>query len=285
MNDKPEKVIEVAESQIGSPYVFGAWGAFCTPQERKKRYRYNPNHPTILSKCQVLRDSSPKPSCDGCKWQGDRCFDCRGFTDWTLNQVGIDLYGEGATTQYSTKSNWIERGQIENMPECVCCVFVSDGNKKSHTGLYIGGGETIECSGEVKKLPLAKKWTHYAIPAGLYTADEVEEIRKKYPRPKRVLRKGDRGEDVKGLQQALNKLGFDCGGVDGIFGSKTVAAVKASQQEYGLIPDGVVGVNTWAVIDRFIDIETPTYTVKISGLSKAQADELLAQFPSGTFVF
>ena len=285
MNDLPERVVETAVSQLGSPYVFGAWGAFCTPSERKKRYNYNPNHPTILSKCQVLRSSDPKPNCDGCVWKGDRCFDCRGFTDWTLKQVGIDLYGEGATTQYSHKENWIERGLIADMPECVCCVFVADGNKKSHTGLYIGGGETIECSGEVKRLPLAKKWTHYAIPAGLYTIEEIDEIRKTHPRPKGIIKKGDRGEDVRYLQETLNKHGFDCGNPDGIFGSKTQAAVKAFQQEYGLTPDGIVGVNTWAVIDRLEDIETPTYTVKISGLSKAQADELIAQYPSGTFVF
>lgn len=189
MNDLPERVVETAISQLGSPYVFGAWGAFCTPSERKKRYNYNPNHPTILSKCQVLRSSDPKPNCDGCIWKGDRCFDCRGFTDWTLKQVGIDLYGEGATTQYSHKENWIERGLIADMPECVCCVFVANGNKKSHTGLYIGGGETIECSGEVKRLPLAKKWTHYAIPAGLYTIDEIDEIRKTHPRPKDTINK------------------------------------------------------------------------------------------------
>lgn len=283
MNDLPNRIVEVAESQIGSPYVFGAWGAFCTPQERKKRYNMHPNHTNIKTKCQVLNGS--RPDCDGCQWKGDRCFDCRGFTDWTLKQVDIDLYGEVATTQYSHKENWIERGLIADMPECVCCVFVADGNKKSHTGLYIGGGETIECSGEVKKLPLAKKWTHYAIPAGLYTPEEIAEIREKKPRPRGVVRKGDKGEAVRYLQETLNKVGYDCGGVDGIFGNKTFAAVKAFQADHGLNPDGVVGVNTWAVLDRMNDVETPSYTIKIPGLSKEQADELLAQYPAGMFVF
>ena len=50
---------------VGWPYVFGAWGAYCTTQERKKRYKSD--HPTIYSACQVLRSKDPKSSCAGCK--------------------------------------------------------------------------------------------------------------------------------------------------------------------------------------------------------------------------
>lgn len=279
MNDLPNRVVEAAVTQIGSPYVFGAWGEFCTPSARAKRARSD--HPTIRSKCQVLNGSAP--NCDGCNWQGDRMFDCRGFTAWCLKQADISITGGGCTTQYNTKANWMEKGGIREMPECVCCVFVADGEKKSHTGLYIGNGETIECSAGVQRKPFAKKWTHYAIPAGLYTPEEIAQIRAETPRPKSMIHKGDRGEEVRELQETLNARGYDCGTVDGIFGNKTLAAVKAFQRDNGLTPDGVVGTNTRAALET--DGETvKRYAVRVGNLSKAQAEELIAQYPDAVYM-
>ena len=42
----------------------------------------------------------------------------------------------------------------------------------------------------------------------------------------------------------LNNLGYDTGGVDGIFGRKTRSAVKAFQKANGLKADGILGKNT-----------------------------------------
>ena len=57
-----------------------------------------------------------------------------------------------------------------------------------------------------------------------------------------LLTKGSRGELVKRLQAALNLM------QDGIFGSITEEAVKAFQKTHGLVPDGIVGEKTWAII-------------------------------------
>ena len=60
----------------------------------------------------------------------------------------------------------------------------------------------------------------------------------------RTLRKTSpymRGSDVKTLQMMLNTLGYFAGKVDGIFGSKTKAAVQRFQRHNGLTADGVVG--------------------------------------------
>ncbi len=43
-----------------------------------------------------------------------------------------------------------------------------------------------------------------------------------------------RGDDVVELQDLLSRLGFNCGRVDGIFGSRTAQAVSAFQQNIGL---------------------------------------------------
>lgn len=157
---------------VGWPYVFGAWGAYCTPAERKKRYRSD--HPTIKTSCQVL--SGKKDSCNGCKWfpndERVRCFDCRGFTDWVLNRVGIDLKGEGATSQWNSASNWASKGLVKDgIPKdtLVCLFYPLKDNpaKMAHTGLGLNG-ETVECSSGVQYFTsMNKKWTHWAVPAGI----------------------------------------------------------------------------------------------------------------------
>ena len=64
-----------------------------------------------------------------------------------------------------------------------------------------------------------------------------------------TLKKGSKGEEVRILQTALNEQGFDCGEVDGKFGTKTEAAVKAFQAANGLKVDGIVGRMTWAALN------------------------------------
>lgn len=60
-----------------------------------------------------------------------------------------------------------------------------------------------------------------------------------------MLRTGSRGDAVRKLQEMLNVKGYTCGSVDGIFGSKTKAAVLAFQKANGLGADGIVGPLTW----------------------------------------
>lgn len=60
-----------------------------------------------------------------------------------------------------------------------------------------------------------------------------------------TLRNGDHSKQVKLLQWLLNETGHNAGKTDGIFGSNTMAAVKAFQKANGLAVDGVAGKNTW----------------------------------------
>ena len=63
----------------------------------------------------------------------------------------------------------------------------------------------------------------------------------------RLLKKGSVGSDVKTLQELLNQLGATLA-VDGDFGSKTEAAVKAFQKKAGLKQDGKYGDQTHAAL-------------------------------------
>ena len=49
-----------------------------------------------------------------------------------------------------------------------------------------------------------------------------------------LVKYGNKGKDVKWVQESLNKLGFNCGTVDGIFGSRTYSGVVAFQKYYSL---------------------------------------------------
>ena len=231
---KSEMVIAAAKAQLGSPYVFGAWGSLCTPSMRKKYAQYNPDHKaTIYRACPVL--SGKQEDCEGCKYEGDLAFDCRGFTYWCLQQVGIILKGAGATSQWNTDLNWTQKGGISDMPDCVCCVFKRNGKVMRHTGLHIGNGTIIHCSSGVQYGKATDAgWTHYAVPAGLY--EEVTTFV--------VMRRGSKGENVRSLQEMLNKLGYNCGDADGVYGQRTETAVKLFQADHLLTEDGVAGEQT-----------------------------------------
>ena len=63
------------------------------------------------------------------------------------------------------------------------------------------------------------------------------------PSGRPTLRRGAGGELVKTIQA---KIGVT---VDGDFGPRTEAAVRALQRLHGLVPDGIVGPKTWAALD------------------------------------
>lgn len=65
---------------------------------------------------------------------------------------------------------------------------------------------------------------------------------------KGVLKSGSKGEQVKNLQTVLTGLKYDCGKVDGVYGSKTTAAVKAAQKANKCAVDGVCGNKTKAAL-------------------------------------
>ena len=64
-----------------------------------------------------------------------------------------------------------------------------------------------------------------------------------------LLRKGDRGDDVKLLQHRLNLLGWQLT-EDGIWGVQTDSAVRGYQYRAGLTVDGIVGAKTKAALIR-----------------------------------
>lgn len=59
---------------------------------------------------------------------------------------------------------------------------------------------------------------------------------------------GSRGNEVTQIQTKLKRWGYYKGSVDGIYGSKTVSAVKSFQRKNGLTADGIAGTKTLAAM-------------------------------------
>ena len=60
-----------------------------------------------------------------------------------------------------------------------------------------------------------------------------------------TIKKGSKGDSVRQLQELLNANGYNLAS-DGIYGSKTAAAVKDYQSRNGLSVDGITGNKTWS---------------------------------------
>lgn len=85
---------------------------------------------------------------------------------------------------------------------------------------------------------------------------------------KGYISKGDKGEQVKVLQNFLNwNIGAGLS-VDGDFGAKTDTAVRNYQKKYGLTVDGKFGKNSLAKAKTLCNNETNGYTGTFPTLSK-----------------
>lgn len=78
------------------------------------------------------------------------------------------------------------------------------------------------------------------------------------PPPPPVLRRGDRGTEVRALQDQLLDRGFDPGPVDGMFGLATEQALWAFQKSWGVAADGLVGPNVRSLLARGANIPVVT---------------------------
>lgn len=89
--------------------------------------------------------------------------------------------------------------------------------------------------------------------------------------PGTPLRVGSTGPNVVVIQTSLNRIAQNypaipkIPAVDGIFGSRTEASVRAFQQIFGLTPDGIVGPATWYEIVRLYTAVTALSELRSQG--------------------
>jgi peptidoglycan hydrolase-like protein with peptidoglycan-binding domain len=63
-----------------------------------------------------------------------------------------------------------------------------------------------------------------------------------------MLKRGSSGPEVEALQRKLIAGGINPGPVDGLFGTRTEAAVRQFQERHGLQVDGIAGPDTMGAL-------------------------------------
>lgn len=210
------RLVSIAASQIGKPYVFGA---------------------------RVRLDDPDPPS-----------FDCAEFASWVVYQATQSTVGTvGQGDPYS--GAWLTAGERIKPAEAAALrgaflVRAPGPGKIGHVVLSAGLGYTIEAHSKARGVCRAsangRRWD-----AGILI--EGVEYERPYPgaefphpleAPGSILRRGSRGEAVERVQRELRARGFDVE-IDGRFGPQTEAAVEAFQRANGgLVADGEVGPKT-----------------------------------------
>ena len=146
----------------------------------------------------------------------------------------------------STREMTMLYGEVEIYPGTA--VFQAKEGRRTHIGLYVGDGKCIEAHGTrsgVIESDLSD-WDEWGTLSAVdYSGVEPDRVTLD---SLKALRKGDSGLTVKWLQELLMAAGCDLGKADGVFGSKTKAAVEDFQRKHGLTVDGIAGKKTIAAL-------------------------------------
>lgn len=275
MSGKSEQVRAYALAQVGGPYIYGATAQPCTLAYRMARMDQYPEY------ADKIRDACPALSgdgvgCSGCQYDGRIAHDCAQLTRYAAQAAGLTL-PSGATSQWED-GDWAASGLIATMPGgTVCFVYRRSSGRMVHTGVCLGDGTVIEARGHrdgvVHGDAADYPWTHWGILRGM-DVPEGAGLLPDYP----VLRKGAVGDDVHRLQEQLLAAGYTVGGkgADGVFGAATREAVLALQRDGGAKVDGVVGEETWCLLDRMAT--GPRYEVRIAGLTEPVARRIIEAY-------
>ena len=191
----------------------------------------------------------------GSRWIGRRCWDCSGLWVWIFGLYGEKIY-HGSNTiwrSYCSTKGKIKNGKKESGEAILpgSAVFLCDKtNNRHHIGVYVGGGKCIEAKGTYYGVVTSdiSHWDEWGEIKGVDYTDAEQVVIDTAT----TIRLGSKGEAVKQLQNDLNRLGFNVGNADGIFGQKTYIAVREFQAYYGLKVDGIAGDETLNKIDELV---------------------------------
>jgi len=168
---------------------------------------------------------------------------CSIFMNWVALKAGLER------SKQANARSWLQVGRnVDTTPrpgDIVVFWRNSPTAREGHVGLFFGfskDGEKVYCLG-------GNQGNQVSIAA--FSAGTVLGFRRLTAAPgmtvipDATLRRGDRGNAVKALQEALQAAGIDCGASDGDFGPLTERAVRQLQSEKpGLTVDGIYGKNT-----------------------------------------
>lgn len=212
---------------------------------------------TRLKQKYVLGAFVPK---NNSKWQGP--WDCAEFVSWVVYQKVGKLYGctnnhaaPAVADAYSGAwANDVKNGLLvqttkaeANNTAGIILIRKPAVGKIGHVAISDGQGGTVEAAGSslgvTRRTIEGKQWHYFAkIPEVIYV-ENADIVITPVPLPNllQLTAPYTANDKVWEVQKALEAAGFSVGGMDGVYGPMTVAAVIAFQQTNGLVADGVVG--------------------------------------------
>lgn len=221
------------EIKNGSIYVLGAQGQRYPFTDEWLLYREHNSQSNVNR----IKKTLEKRIADGYDPKNIGAFDCSGLGMYYLikeKYLPSDLNANGMRGQCEVIDKTdLKRGDW---------VFVMEDGRATHIGYVVDDKlNVIEARGRdygVVKTEFAKRsWNHYGRPK-MFKA----EIEAASP-IMRELRKGDKGDDVRAVQNALIQNGYSLPkyGADGDFGGETHKAVCALQKTLNKAENGIVG--------------------------------------------
>lgn len=229
-----DKLAAFAAAQVGCLYVLGAQGQKMTPALIKKlEHVSDTDYKRALAQYEAHVKSGATLV----------AYDCSGLVVAHLLAAGLIGGDRNANGLYFSECDAIGKDELA-AGDLVFRKYATQ-NRMYHVGVYMGDGTVVHAKGRddgVVREAIGKvAWNRCGrlkcFGEAAYT---------------RALRNAGKpymsGADVRAVQQALAAAGFDPGGIDGSYGPKTEAAVRAYQQAHGLEVDGIVGPKTWAAL-------------------------------------
>ncbi len=148
-------------------------------------------------------------------------------------------------------------GQWEQQAFKECISYIAQSTGAPDTCKGHRDWHSTECPGNERY-----NWVHGGMPLQGVLPDQPVVDEKPHPpapkpsqfgdwpaRKKGLIKRGNRGDLVKYLQQVIKVKAGGNITVDGDFGSRTESRVKDVQRVFSLTQDGVVGPKTWGVVD------------------------------------
>ena len=160
-SDKADQVVNFAKSKLKCGYVWGSSGQILNEQNLKE-----------FMKNGHVDEKRVR------KWMGVQVYDCASLVVAAFNSVGIKIKSGGATSSW-TKTDWLKKDTINTLPKDKVCVLFREGEgKMQHTGNYIRNNLYIHAKGSDDGVKLenlsGSRWTHWAMPKGLYDDKDTE---------------------------------------------------------------------------------------------------------------
>lgn len=213
----------------------------------------------------------------------------------------------GAGCKYSAQF-FRNKGQFYNSPKVGDQIFFGSYGDEGHTGIVVavngnvvttvegntsgGGGINAEGDGVYeKKYNISTQYIpgygrpNYNLVVGMdlpgYHLDIATPSVPNEPTvnsSSRTVKFGDQNANVKKAQELLITKGYSCGsaGADGDFGNGTLMAVKAFQKDCNLTIDGIIGEETWALLEEPVsEAKKPLFAYGAQGEDIKELQQML----------